>query len=312
MNEEPANEESTSEEPTGEEPANEERVETGRLTYEGYGIEWRVVRSEHPRLDPVLLVGGAFQNKDSWTVHQRFLAPYADVITVDLPGSGNTGRLPVRHGSGFYTGALGHLLTELALPRVNLAGVSYGAFISYGFARHGADRVARLALSGVADRMPAETREVCARMAALLRAGRTVEFAEAVVGQLLPTTGASGRSGRDEALAFMLRSQFGGLSRETTEQYADHYERLLAHPRLRPGVRDVPTLVFTGEHDVCTPPHAGRRVADAVPGAVFATVADAGHLLCLERPEEFSEILLRFFSGRRIDELPYCTAETYR
>ncbi|KNB50642.1 hypothetical protein AC230_20945 [Streptomyces caatingaensis] len=258
--------------------------------------------------DPLLFVGGAFQNKDSWLVHQRFLTPYADVITVDLPGTGDTGRLPVRHGSAFYARALDHLLTELARPRVNLVGVSYGAFVAYGFAQRSPERVARMALSGMSDRLPAEMRAVCTRLAGLLRSGRTVEFAETVLAHIMPSR-PSGPAGRGEALAFMLRSQFTGLPRGTAEQYADHYERVLAHPRLRPGLRDVPTLVFTGEHDACTPPDAGRRVAAAIPGSLFATVADAGHLVCLERPEEFSEILLRFFSGRRIDELPYCACE---
>jgi 3-oxoadipate enol-lactonase len=57
-----------------------------------------------------------------------------------------------------------------------------------------------------------------------------------------------------------------------------------------PTVR-VPVLVVAGEHDHLAPPAMVRSVADLVPGSRFEVVADAGHLVNLERPHVFNTTL---------------------
>lgn len=47
----------------------------------------------------------------------------------------------------------------------------------------------------------------------------------------------------------------------------------------------VPTLVLWGESDGVVKPDYGRAYAGAIPGAVFETVAEAGHLPHVEQPE---------------------------
>jgi len=59
------------------------------------------------------------------------------------------------------------------------------------------------------------------------------------------------------------------------------------------GVR-MPTLVISGEFDPLVPPALSRRVADAIPGARYATVRGAGHNPMDERPRAFERILMDF------------------
>ncbi len=285
-----------------------ESTEVRHTTYEGFGFGCRIVRitpRPSPCLSPVLIVGGAFQDQESWKVHQRYLVPHADLITVDLPGSGSADSLPPCYGADFLASALEHLLTQIECPRVNLVGLSYGTFVTYRFAQAHPHRIARMALCGMSDRLTANMRVECQNVVTLLRSGRLIEFTETVLTYLIPHL-EQGTPDRKEALTFMLRSQLGKLSPETAAQYADNYDRLLKHPRIRAGIQGVPVLVFTGEHDLCTPPETGRRVAEGIPGSSFTTVADAGHLVSLERPREFTELLIHFFSGRRPGDLPYC------
>ena len=44
------------------------------------------------------------------------------------------------------------------------------------------------------------------------------------------------------------------------------------------------------------PPQA-QSLADAIPGARFSVIPEAGHLSNIEAPEIFNEIVLRFLSG---------------
>lgn len=64
------------------------------------------------------------------------------------------------------------------------------------------------------------------------------------------------------------------------------YERL--------GQITVPTLVLTGEEDVATVPDKGRRIAQAIPGAVFDLIPKAGHSAPIENPAAVTEAVSAF------------------
>lgn len=54
----------------------------------------------------------------------------------------------------------------------------------------------------------------------------------------------------------------------------------------------VPTLVITGDDDPLCPPKATQAWASMLPNAKFQSIADAGHLSPLEKPDEFNALLL--------------------
>jgi len=61
----------------------------------------------------------------------------------------------------------------------------------------------------------------------------------------------------------------------------------------------VPTLLVAGAQDTVAPPAVLQGMAAAVSGARCVTLADAGHLPHLERPDEFDEVLLEFLRHAR-------------
>ncbi|MCQ9367166.1 alpha/beta hydrolase [Brevibacterium sp. 91QC2O2] len=60
---------------------------------------------------------------------------------------------------------------------------------------------------------------------------------------------------------------------------------------------DLPVLVISGADDELNPPAEGARVARAAEGAQFVTVPGAGHLMSVERPDEYTEPIRRFLNG---------------
>jgi len=58
-----------------------------------------------------------------------------------------------------------------------------------------------------------------------------------------------------------------------------------------------PTLVVWGAGDRLVPPLYGRIFADKIRGARLETVERAGHLIGLERPEPYADLLVRFGRG---------------
>ena len=56
----------------------------------------------------------------------------------------------------------------------------------------------------------------------------------------------------------------------------------------------LPTLAIAGSEDGSTPPDLVRETADLVKGSKFHLVRGAGHLPCVEQPEEYAAILTTF------------------
>lgn len=56
----------------------------------------------------------------------------------------------------------------------------------------------------------------------------------------------------------------------------------------------LPTLAIAGSEDGSAPPELVRATAELVPGSRFEVIDNAGHLPCVEQPEEYARILNGF------------------
>lgn len=76
-------------------------------------------------------------------------------------------------------------------------------------------------------------------------------------------------------------------------------EGLARHDKLAalPTLAETPTLILVGEEDLLTPVAHSRAMADALPSAELVVVAEAGHMVQLERPglvtEQLRQLLRR-------------------
>ncbi len=59
----------------------------------------------------------------------------------------------------------------------------------------------------------------------------------------------------------------------------------------------LPTLGIAGTEDGSTPPDLVRETVDLIPGSKFHLIRKAGHLPCVEQPEEFAQVLTDFLKG---------------
>lgn len=101
------------------------------------------------RGDTLVLLHGIFAEKDHWVDFARPLTPHYRVLAPDLPGFGDSTRLP-EHDYGYAAQVhyLKGFLDQLGVQRVHLAGSSMGGTIATLFAMRYPDRVASVALIG--------------------------------------------------------------------------------------------------------------------------------------------------------------------
>lgn len=277
------------------------------VSFGGFKYECRVVEQPNPTLAPILLLGGAFQDKYSWSRHEAQLLPLASVVTVDLPGSGAADPLPAEYGLEFLADALHHTVVDIGLPPLNVMGGSYGGAVAYRLAqRHPAD-IHRLLLCGTALRIPDAVRLRATDSIELLRAGEIDGFVRRTLALFLCQDPAR-RVLKREPVARLLERQLRALTPDEAGKYVANTERVLA--RTAPGAGappSGPTLAVTGEHDCLTTAAMCRAAVVGWPDARFTTVRHADHLLPLERIDEFVDLMVRFFGDRPLDDLRYHT-----
>lgn len=58
----------------------------------------------------------------------------------------------------------------------------------------------------------------------------------------------------------------------------------------------LPTLGIAGDQDGATPPDLVRETVDLIPGSQFHLMKGAGHLPCVENPEEYARVLSKFLA----------------
>ncbi|MCC9310295.1 alpha/beta hydrolase [Kitasatospora sp. RB6PN24] len=277
-----------------------------RHQWHGHSYESRYVRAASARTAPLVLVGGALQTKEGWGRLERELLTFADVLAVDLPGWGTSPVLPEWYGTDFLSDSLGQLLDDLEVPEVNLLGGSYGSAVVFRLAQRQPERVAKMALVGTMMRIPEQACAPIRRSLDHLAAGEMDEFAEMALDLLTnPETLTSVAAGA--RVRRFLRRRLLNLTPHEKEQFIANSRRLLRHQEL--DLRQpppTPLLAVAGEHDNFTTPERCRALAQVCPDSFFAVVAEADHMLPVERPVELADLFRRFLLGEALGEVDYC------
>jgi pimeloyl-ACP methyl ester carboxylesterase len=279
-----------------------------RHHWSGFDYCSRLTRAAHPRLDPVVFVGGALQRKEEWGRMERAVLEAADVIAPDLPGWGEADLLPAEYGADLLADALVHLLDDLDVARVNVFGGSYGTAIAYRMAQTHPDRIARMVLVGTMTAIPLHWQETFREMIRLVTAGDLERFADLVAGAI--TGGAPGADiASAAAVERVLLRRFRGIDADEAAKFTANTRRLLAHAMIDTAAApDVPILFTTGEHDALTPPDACRELAATCRRAWFTAITRADHGVHMQRSAELADLMTRFYAGEPIGGLPYATA----
>jgi pimeloyl-ACP methyl ester carboxylesterase len=281
-----------------------------RFFFSGFGYQCRVVQCPAPSTEPIVVIGGAFQNMYSYRRLEGPWAQTAPLIHVELPGSGNADPLPATYGFDFLADALTDLLDRLGLDRVNLYAVSYAVPVAYHLAQRDPGRLSRLALMGAASVYPPEGLEGLRAMADALASGDADGYARRSVESLMAPADRTVRN--RAAVTRVLARDMAAVTGPDFERHLASIRRVIDWSGLPDGgVSGVPALCVTGEHDTLTRPDLGREAAATIAGSIFTLVRDTDHLPALERRREVGELLLRFFTDQPLDDLDFLTPLEY-
>jgi pimeloyl-ACP methyl ester carboxylesterase len=266
---------------------------------------------------PLLLLHGAMLDtaQGVWRrVAQELAADYR-VHVIDLPRHGGSRPWHGVLDDAFYRRFLDDLLDALDLPRTAIIGLSMGAGIATGYALDHPERVSSLIAvgpGGIGVRRPAQllTWLFLRTPGAMRLTSRYLARRPELVRRSMTTSLAAGADTRDfedivrlaveEARAKDAHGE-PGLDDWQTRAYGPFSMRLNLLPGL-PGLT-VPTLWIRGDGDTLVGEAELSAAAAAAPGSRLVTVADAGHIVTYDQPEEFTR-LAREFLASTLDPRP--------
>ena len=176
------------------------------------------------------------------------------------------------------------LMDHLAVKDALFVGLSIGGMIAQGLAVKRMDLIRAMVLSNTGAKIgqPAMWDE---RIAAV-RAGGIEALADSIMERLFSAPC------RKTAEFHAWRNM---LVRQPAEGYMGCSAAISGTDFYTPtsGLR-LPTLGIAGSDDGSTPPDLVRETVDLIPGSQFHLIRKAGHLPCVEQPDEYAAVLSRF------------------
>lgn len=248
--------------------------------------------------DLVVLVMGSGSPGDVWRAYQvpALVAAGYRVATFD-----NRGIPPTTECAGGFTvedmvGDTAALIEHLGGGPARVAGTSLGARVTQELALARPDLVSHAALLATYGRPDPVRTALSLGERELHDSGVKVptkyHAAITALRYLSPATLTDPVAARDWLELFELGGASVGAGVRAQMALNDFTDRLADYRRIT-----VPCLVVGFTDDRTLPPHLAREVADAIPGARYTEVAEAGHLGYLEKPAEVNRLLVEFFAS---------------
>ena len=266
---------------------------SGTISSNGQELYYEV----HGDGQPLVLVMGIGYDSSLWKLQQvPALSKRFRVVIFDNRDAGRSSRASQRYSIGDMADDVAGLLDGLNIPHAHLLGLSMGGMIGQEFALRHPDRLDRLVLSGVGA-APARSGFDPIRIWSWVKSHD--DTGEAFGAQQFVWLFSSSFLRNDAAVKQTLALLASNPNPMTPDAYARQATAYLQHDSLDrlSGIR-APTLVVGGEQDLLTPPWIVEEVASAIPGAELRIFRGDGasHLLPLERPVEFNQLVTDFLS----------------
>lgn len=226
----------------------------------------------------VVFVHGAGGTSENWSPQLRHLGLTRNALAVDLPGHGES------QGNGYgtipeYREFLRGFLNALRVPRAALVGHSMGGGIAQSFALVYPDRLEALVLVGTGAKLRIHPDIFTALQRDVGDVARLMS-GWAYSKTCMPAVVERGAEAFSRNRAAVLEGDF---------RACDAFDLMQEIGGIR-----VPTLILCGAEDALTPVKYARFLYERIPGAAFALLPEAGHMVMLEKPVQFNREVAAF------------------
>ena len=275
----------------------------------GWKVEYMAIaQPETAHLTPIVIVGGAFQNFNSYKycVEQLFRA--GPIILIDMPSMGaNQQMTNVETGESAGTlelhdlgQMLGDWLDIVGLDKVSVMGMSLGSVVASCLADQRPELIDRMILMGVMQKTRKSWRMLLEESLHLMKEQRMDEFGQAVILYLVNHAKMEQTRMSPTAKRLFYR-QMADFTATEQDRYDVNCNRLLRLTNVP--IPQCKVLVACGQYDSFTLPHENANFALQCPNMEFAMIANADHVPQLQRRKETMNLFATFLSDESIQDL---------
>ena len=244
----------------------------------------------HYRIDgdpngaPVVFANSLGTDLRLWDPILPLLPAGLKLIRYDLRGHGQSTVPNAPYSMGALIRDAEQLLDHLDIRDCTFVGLSIGGMIAQGLAVKRLDQIRALVLSNTAAKIG--TPDMWRQRIKAVEAKGIEPIADAIMERWF-------------SRAFRASDDFpfwrDMLIQQSATGYAGCCAAIAGTDFYTPtsGLR-LPTLGIAGSDDGATPPDLVRETIDLIPGSTFSLIRKAGHLPCVEQPQEYASLLTRF------------------
>ncbi|MEK5750756.1 alpha/beta fold hydrolase [Acinetobacter variabilis] len=276
---------------------------------DGWKIEYMAItRPDTLHMRPMVIIGGAFQNFNSYKYCVEQLFDAGPIILIDLPSMGANQQI-TNVDTGLSAGTLeledlaamlGQWLEQMQLPKVAILGMSLGSVVASCLADQRPELVDRMILMGVMQKTRKSWRMLLEESLHLMKEQRMDEFGQAVILYLvnharLKETRMSPTAKR---LFFKQMSEFTATEQNRYDINCNRLLRLTNVP-----IPQCKVLVACGQYDSFTLPHENANFALQCPNMQYVQIASADHVPQLQRRKETMHLFATFLRDEPVDQL---------
>jgi 3-oxoadipate enol-lactonase len=243
--------------------------------------------------EAVLMIHGLGGTSNVWTPVLPALARHR-TVRPDLPGSGRSSRVEGPLSVPRFVEAMAAVCRATDVARAHVVGHSLGTIVALHLAVAEPRLVRSLALFGPLLCPPDTARPGLRARAEQVRRdgnGGMQAVADGLVGA---ATAADTRARRPVTVALVREL----LMRQCPDGYARTCEALAAAEPADVSRIACPTLLVTGDEDAIAPAQSVRHLGARIAGSRVEVLPRCGHWTTIEKPEECTDLLRRFY-GRR-------------
>jgi pimeloyl-ACP methyl ester carboxylesterase len=248
-----------------------------------------------PTQPAVVFLHGVGGGRHGWAPQQAHVAQMGwRSLAWDMPGYGDSAMV-TPYDFTHLAQALWQMLDAAHISQAVLVGHSMGAMIALQAWTQKPERIRAMLLAASSPAFGHTDgdfqKQFLAQRLAPLEAGKSMGD---IADKLIPSMAAPGGD-QSNLIPARLKSAYQSMSAVPPDTYraALHalvqFEQRAALPTIT-----VPVLCLAAEHDRTAPPTVMALMAQKIPGARYACLASAGHLLHCEQPEAFNAELETF------------------
>lgn len=206
------------------------------------------------------------------------------IIRYDKRGHGLTTCPRPPYSMGALVSDVERLMDHLSVKDAMFVGLSIGGLIAQGLAAKRLDLIRAVVLSNTGAKIG--TRDMWSQRIDAVNTGGIESLADAVMERWF-SKGFQTKPELEMWRNLLVRQPDDGYSGCSSAISGTDFYSSTAALRL-------PALGIAGDEDGATPPDLVRETIDLIPGSKFQLIRKAGHLPCVEKPEEYAAILTSF------------------